>query len=124
MSNPKDSGDVTQAVETLIKLARLVDVANAVKGKVEARASFTSLASVMALLRAPALEENLRRIPGVLGYELSAWSRCATINYDPKVIPMDFWDDFRAIREKPEFEDVVRRRLHALVLSGGGGSSV
>ncbi len=55
----------------------------------------------------------MRLIPGLKGYKLSVWSRSATINYDPSVLPVDFW--YRSVRSgkilpsKQSFENVYTR---------------
>lgn len=124
MFSDKTSENAKHAIEILLKLAHLVDVTDHVDGRIVARTSLTSLGKVMAILQGHDVERSLRLIPGLPGYEVSAWSRSATINYDATVIPKDFWDHFRAIGNDPSAEGVVRERLHLLLADGGDGPLV
>jgi hypothetical protein len=115
----KEPGNTLRAIDILLKLAHLVEVTGHEDGKIEAKAALTSLGKVMAILQGSDVEQSLRLIPGLIGYEVSAWSRSAIIKYDPRVIPMDLWDQFRAIRKDPAVEGIVRQRLQNLLAEGG-----
>jgi hypothetical protein len=104
-----------EAIGVLLKLAHLVEVTGHASGKIETRVSFADLPTVLALLRGVDVDRGLRLIPGLKGYEVSVWSRSATIAYDPTVLPVDFWNHFGTIRKDPSVEGVVRERLHALL---------
>lgn len=111
--------EAKQAVETLLKLAHLVEMTDHVKGKVEAKVPFSALGKVMSILQGSDVERSLKLIPGLKGYDVSTWSLSATIKYDPNVIPTDLWDHFCAIKKNPSEEGAVRERLYALLSNGG-----
>jgi hypothetical protein len=121
MSAAHTSDEAKQAIEILLKLAHLVDMSDRVKGRIEAKVSFSALGKVMSILQGKDVDKGLKLIPGLKGYELSAWSRSATIQYDPNVIPEDLWDQFCAIRKDPSVEGAVRERLYALIAHGADG---
>jgi hypothetical protein len=108
------STEVEKAIGVLLKLARLVEVTGHSQGRIETRVSFSNLPKVLELLHEVDVDRGLRLIPGLKGYDVSVWSRSATINYDPGVLPADFWHHFGTIRKDPSVEAVVRKRLHAL----------
>jgi hypothetical protein len=109
------SKDVEEALGMLLKLARLVEVTGHDRGRIVTRVSFTDLPHVLDLLRGVDVERGMRRIPGLKGYDVSVWSRSATISYDPDVLTDDFWNLFRTIRKDPSVEEAVRARVYALL---------
>lgn len=109
-----------ETIEILIKLGHYVEETERARGRVKFHCSFSDLPKVVALLGSPNLEEGLKLIPGLIKHEVSAFSRSATIYYDPLVIKDDFWDDFKGIRTDSSKEAVVRGRFLALFGDGGG----
>lgn len=108
------SKEAEQAIEALLKLARFVELQDHIRGRIVTRVSFSDIPRVLALLQDVDVNRGLQLIPGLKDYEVSAWSRSATIRYDPTVLPMDLWNDFCTIRNDPSLERTVRKHLYAL----------
>jgi hypothetical protein len=117
------SREAEVAIETLLKLAQYVELRDHIPGRIVTRVSFSHIPQVVGLLQGLDVNRGLQLIPGLKDYEVSAWSRSAAITYDPTVLPMDLWNDFRTIRNDPSLEGAVRKRLYALFEnhSGSGG---
>ena len=111
MPSVEVSTEVGDAVEVLIKLAYFVEPAGHANGKVKARVSLADLPKVLSLVQGVDVDRGLRLIPGLKSYELSVWFRCATIEYDPEVLPAEFWHHFFALRQNPSEEWRVRDHL-------------
>ena len=100
MPSVEVSTEVGDAVEVLIKLAYFVEPAGHANGKIKARVSLADLPKVLSLVRGVDVDRGLRLIPGLKSYELSVWFRSATIEYDPEVLPSEFWHHFFALRQE------------------------
>lgn len=114
MADAHESRKAVHAIETLLKLAHYVELRDHVRGRIETRVSFSDIPKVLALLQELDADGGLQLIPGLMDYEVSAWSRSATINYDPSILPGDLWDDFCAVSKNPSLEETVRERLYAV----------
>jgi hypothetical protein len=109
------------AIEALLKLAHYVELRDHVSGRIEMRVSFANVPKVLAILQDLDIDRGLKLIPGLKDYEVSAWSRSAVIRYDPRVFPMDLWNDFCTIGNDPAKEEALRERLLSLFGNHGGG---
>lgn len=114
MSSTQIPSEAEQAIEILLKLAHYVERRNHTPGRIETRVSLSNIPHVLALLKDLDIDRGFQVIPGLQDYEVSAWSRSATIKYDPKVLSAELWNDFCKIGRDPALEDSVRRRLYAL----------
>jgi len=55
------------------------------------------------------------RIPGLLNAQVKLLSRSIIIDYDPKLLPGDLWDELNRIKTKPELALGVAERLQGLL---------
>ena len=120
MSHAPVSKEAEQALEVLLKLAHYVELRDHIPGRIETGVSFSDLPKLLGILLGLDVNRGVQLIPGIKDYEVSAWSRSATITYDPNVLPMDLWDDFCAIRKDQSLEGTVRKRLYALLENHSG----
>jgi hypothetical protein len=112
--------EAEQAIETLLKLAHYVELIDHTRGRIATRVSLSNIPKVLGLLQGLDVNRGLESMSGLMDYEVSVWSRSATIKYDSNVLPMDLLNDFCAIRNDPSLEESVRRRLYSLFESLSG----
>ena len=109
------SNEAIRTIDLLVKVAHCVEPVDHVGGRIKMRVSLSNLPKLLALINDTDLDEGARSIPGLKGYEVSAWSMSATIRYDPSVLPLDLWDEFCAIRKNSSAETSFRERFFALL---------
>jgi hypothetical protein len=103
--------EAKQTVDFLLSLAHHVEPLEHVIGRIEMRVPLTHLPSLMTLLSGIDVENGVKSIPGLKGYDVNTWHRSATIRYDPNVLPFDLWNDFCTIKQNPSAETSFRERL-------------
>lgn len=114
MSSFNRNREAEQTIEVLLKLARYVEPLEHVTGRIKMRVPLANLVSVIALLNEVDVEKGVQSIPGLKGYELNPWLRCATIRYDPNVLSSDLWDGLCSMKENPSTEKLIRSMLIAV----------
>ncbi|MGO9569293.1 MAG: hypothetical protein ACLP5H_17290 [Desulfomonilaceae bacterium] len=80
MNSPNMSTEAEQMIDFLLKLAHYVEPLEHVSGRIRMRVPVTHLTSVMALLGGMDVDNGVKSIPGLEGYEVNPWRRSATIH--------------------------------------------
>jgi hypothetical protein len=114
------SKQAIRIIDLLVKVAHCVEPADHVGGRIRLRVSLSGLPKLLTLLRGIDVDEGARTIPGLKGYEVSAWTLSAAIRYDPEVLPEDLWNDFCAIGKKSGAEAAFRSRFLELLENHSG----
>ncbi|MBI5250135.1 MAG: hypothetical protein HY912_11635 [Desulfomonile tiedjei] len=115
MPSTELSKEAISVVEHLVELAHCVEPVDHVDGRIKMRVPLSSLPKLLTIIGGIDLDQGARSIPGLKGYEVSAWSMSATIRYDPNVMPLALWKDFCAIKKDPHAETSFRQRFLALL---------
>jgi hypothetical protein len=123
MKSPNITKEAEQTIDLLVKLAHYVEPLEHVSGRIRMRVPLANLARVVTLFSGIDLEKGMASIPGLKGYDVNPWLRCATIRYDPNVLSADLWDGFCAMKEDPSTESLVRRRLFSVFQMGAAQGS-
>lgn len=100
-----------ETIERLLRIARCVEPGTHVPGRIQMRVSLWNLPHLTTLIGDLDITEATSSIPGLKGYEISAWSLSATIHYDPEVLPFEFWNNLCRVGNDPHAEHLVRRTL-------------
>jgi hypothetical protein len=122
-STPSD--EAIRTIDLLVKIARCVEPVDHVDGRIKMRVSLSNLPTLMALINGVDLEQSALAIPGLKGYDVSAWTMSAIIRYDPNILPSDLWNEFCAIKNDTSAEKSFRELFQTLLqehASGRGGS--
>jgi hypothetical protein len=106
--------DVDRIMDALWVLGPHSDVAKHVAGKIELKLRISGLNALMG----NNWEGLIESIPGILSSRLQLLSRKIVIEYDPRVLPEDLWEDIARLKDEPDLEHHVRRRLKTLSSSG------
>lgn len=100
-----------ETIELALRIARCVEPGTHVPGRIQMRVSLWNLPQLTALIGDLDVKEATSFVPGLKGYEITAWSLSATIHYDPEVLPFDFWNNLCRVRNDPQAERLVRHKL-------------
>jgi hypothetical protein len=111
-------------VDLLVKVARLIEPVGHKPGSIELQISFFDLPKLMSLVSGLDVTAEAQGIPGILGYKLHILSTSASIDYDPRIIPFDFWETFCRVKREPPAEHLFRTRLKQLIHANGTGALV
>lgn len=111
MSPDTDKAQAAEGVGLLLAIAPFVQKSAHEPGKIKLSMSLLDLPKLMNLLKGVDLDAKLSQIPGLKKYEVSSWTRTATVTYDPAILPVDLWEDFCRIRDNPEVAPEVEKRL-------------
>ena len=105
--------DVDRIMDALTVLGPHSDVARNVSGKIELKLRLSGMNALLG----NKWEGLIESIPGILSTRLRLLSRKIVIDYDPRVLPDDLWEDIARLREEPDSAPRVRKRLEGLSVS-------
>ena len=107
--------DLRGTIDLLVKVAQCVEPLDHVAGRITLGVSLFTLPTLLTLIGGVDVDQGARSLPGLKGYEVSVWSMSATISYDPRMLPVDLWNDFCSIRDNPDAERSFRERVTSLI---------
>jgi hypothetical protein len=105
------TNDLKKAVRDIIRLAPYTVITRHTTGKVLLKYSMWGLTAA----RDIDFDALVHHIPGLLDARVKLLSRSIVIDYDPKLIPGDIWEDLDRIKKKPELAAGVAERLQGLL---------
>ena len=100
-----------EVIQNLITLAPHTEIAEHHQGKIRLKLLMSGLKVVKNI----DFDALARCIPGLLSMNVKMLSRSVVIDYDPKRLPSDLWEDLVQIRHKPDTTPNVRGRLQDLL---------
>ncbi len=115
MAVSEDYPTIDHKVDLLIQVARLAEPVSHKPGSIQLRIGFFDLPKLVSLMGGLNVSDEAQGIPGILGYKVHVLSTSATISYDPKIIPFDFWEAFCEVKAGPPGEQAFRERLRQLI---------
>ena len=107
----RDTNDSKKVVRDIVSIAPYTKITSHIPGRVCLKYSLMGLISA----REIDFDELVRRIPGLLNAQVKVFSRTLVIDYDPKLLPGDLWEDLNRIKAKPELAISVADRLQRLL---------
>jgi hypothetical protein len=120
MTRQESSQRSQQAIAVLMKLAQYVELLGHVPGRITMSIPLMHLPKLISFLQGVDLDKEVGSLPGYKNHTISLFSRSATIYYDPSVIPYDLWEDYCAIKTRPQFAKAVSDRLWMIFNDGRG----
>jgi hypothetical protein len=102
-------------VDNILNLAQHAEIAHHIPGRIRLK---VRLSGVELFLRIDG-QSLLRNIPGVLNATINPLARSAVIEYDPKLLPSDLWEDFVKVNEPR-----ARTRIRNFLEADGNGSGI
>jgi hypothetical protein len=100
-------------IEELLTLARHLEIAHHVPGRIRLRI----LASGFVKVQAFDIAGIVLGIPGVIGMRTNAAARSVIIEYNQAQLPFDLWQKLGQIKQQPERTEEVACCLRALLES-------
>jgi hypothetical protein len=102
---------MSKAIEALIALAPHVEIAAHKPGQIVLKVRASALKAVSS----STLDQLGAQHPGIRKTSFKFLTRKATIDYDPKVLPPELWDELAALRNDPNRVDEVRAHLESVL---------
>jgi hypothetical protein len=94
-------------VDDVLGLAQHAEIAHHIPGRIRLKIRLSGVELVQKIDG----ESLLRSIPGVLNVKINSLARSAVIEYDPKLIPSNLWEDFGKVRNEPNAQVRIRNFL-------------
>jgi hypothetical protein len=103
-----ETDNLANLVRDIIRLALYTEITSHTPGRVRLKYS----------LRKSPLDldpqDLVRRIPGLLSTRVKVFSSSIVIEYDPRLLPPDLWEDLNRIKKNPDLAADVAERLMGL----------
>jgi hypothetical protein len=110
-----DDMDDEQIIAGLLSIVPHAVIAHHIPGRIRLKISLEGAKALNGRLE----QEDIIRIPGIIGARINAFARSIVIDYDAKKIPYDLCERLRHIQERPEEAADVVKQLRAMLTDEG-----
>jgi hypothetical protein len=101
-----------KAIQQILRLAPHTEIAHHIPGRIRLKI----LVSGVNMARDLDFDAIARQIPGLLNAKAKVLSRSVVIDYDPRRLPPDLWEELGRVRARPELMSMLAERLQSLIV--------